>query len=133
MIARILRSEKTRYLLVGGWNTFFGYSLGVILFTALTEKLHTAVIALIANCLGIAMSFTTYKLFVFKTHGNWFTEFMRACIVYGNMALTSIGLIWIFVDILKLNIWIAQAFTLVLTISISYFGHKKFTFVQKSS
>lgn len=127
----MLCSGKVRYLIAGGWNTVFGYSVGVALFLLLTGKFHTAAIAFIANCMGIIMSFLTYKLFVFKTKGNWIREFLKACIVYSNMALISVVLIWFFVDVMHLNIWISQAFALLLTISISYFGHKKFTFIQK--
>ena len=126
-----MQSDKLRYLIAGAWNTFFGYSLGVLLFLALTEKLNTAIIALIANFFAILMAFTTYKLFIFRSKGNWRREFIRACTVYGNMALASIGLIWFLVDILKLNIWLSQALTLVLTVFISYFLHKRFTFRQR--
>jgi len=131
VIKAILRSDKVRYLIAGGWNTLFGYFVGVALFLGLTGIMHTAAIAFIANCMGILMSFSIYKLFVFKTRGNWIREFIKACLVYGNMALVSIVLVWVCVDILQLNIWISQALTLILTVFISYFGHKKFTFVQK--
>ena len=131
MRRNFLQSDKSRYLITGMWNTVFGYSLGVILFIALTDKLHTAIIALIANLLAITMSFASYKLFVFRTRGNWWREFLKACIVYGNMALVSIGLMWIFIDIFNLNVWFSQALTISLTIIISYFGHKKFTFKKR--
>ena len=126
-----MQSDRVRYLIAGAWNTFFGYSLAVLLFLALTDKLHTVIIALIANFFAILMSFTTYKIFVFRSRGNWRREFIRAFMVYGNMALTSIGLLWILIDIIKLNIWLSQALTLVLTVSLSYFLHKKFTFRQR--
>ena len=125
---RFIESDKSRYLIAGIWNTIFGYSLGVILFLALTDKLHTAIIAFIANLLSISMSFSSYKLFVFRTRGNWWREFLKACIVYGNMAFVSIGLIWIFIDVFNFNVWFSQALTILLTVIISYFGHKKFTF-----
>lgn len=131
MIKAILRSDKVRYLIAGGWNTLFGYFVGVALFLGLTGIMHTAAIAFIANCLGILMSFSIYKLFVFKTRGNWIREFLKACLVYGNMAFISILLLWLFIDILNFNIWLSQALTITLTIFVSYFGHKKFTFTKK--
>lgn len=42
-----MQSDKLRYLIAAAWNTLFGYSLGVFLFLILTEKLHTAIIALL--------------------------------------------------------------------------------------
>ena len=128
MTLGLLKSDKVRYLIAGAWNTIFGYSLGVILFLLLTDSVHTAIIALICNLVAMAMSFVVYKLFVFKTSGNWVREYFKACIVYGNAAVISIFLIWLFVDIVGLNIWTSQALTIGITVLISYIGHKKFTF-----
>ena len=130
MIRGLLKSDKVRYLIAGAWNTIFGYSLGVILFLLLTDSLHTAIIALICNLIAMAMSFVVYKLFVFKTTGNWTGEYLKACMVYGNAAIISIFLIWFFVDILGWNIWTSQALTVGITVLISYVGHKKFTFIK---
>jgi putative flippase GtrA len=124
----LVKSDKVRYLIAGAWNTFFGYSLGVILFLLLTDFVHTAIIALICNLIAMAMSFVVYKIFVFKTSGNWIREYIKAFIVYGNAAVISIFLIWLFVDIIGWNIWTSQALTIVITVLISYIGHKQFTF-----
>lgn len=128
MIKDILNSSKFRYLIAGGWNTVFGYSLGVVLFLLLTDSVHTAFIAFICSLISMAMSFITYKMFVFRTKGNWIKEYLKACLVYGNAAIISIAVIWVLVDLAGLNIWISQALTILVTVVISYFGHKKFTF-----
>jgi putative flippase GtrA len=128
VIRDLLNSSKFRYLIAGGWNTVFGYSLGVILFLLLTDSVHTAFIAFICNLISMAMSFITYKLFVFRTKGNWIKEYFKACLVYGNVAIISIVVIWILVDLVGLNIWISQALAILVTVVISYFGHEKFTF-----
>jgi len=128
VVKDLLSSSKFRYLVAGGWNTVFGYSLGVILFLLLTDSVHTAFIAFICNLISMAMSFITYKLFVFRTKGNWLKEYLKACIVYGNVALISILVIWVLVDIVGLNIWVSQALAIFVTVVISYLGHKKFTF-----
>lgn len=117
-----------RFLLTGGWNTVFGYGVGVGLYALLAGKLHITLIAAVANIIAITMSFLTYKLFVFKTQGNWLLEYGRSYIIYGGMAIFGIILIWIFVDILGWQIWYAQALVIFITIAASYFGHKFFTF-----
>jgi len=128
VIKRLLNSTKFRYLIAGCWNTVFGYSLGVTLFLLLTDSVHTALIAFICNLISTAISFITYKVFVFRTKGNWVREFFKACIVYSNVALISILAIWVLVDLVGLNIWISQALAIFATVIISYIGHKKFTF-----
>ena len=125
---KLLQKQSLRYLLAGGWNTVFGYGISVALYTALSHKLHVVVIAVIANILAITMSFLTYKIFVFKTTGNWLNEYGRSYLVYGSMALLSIVLLWALVDYLGVDIWYAQALVIILTVGVSYLGHKFFTF-----
>jgi putative flippase GtrA len=74
------------------------------------------------------MSFTTYKLFVFKTKGNWLQEYFRSCMVYASMALIGIVLLWGMVDHLHIKIWLAQGLVIAATVVISYIGHARFTF-----
>lgn len=125
---RVLRSEKFRYLLVGGWNTVFGYLSGVGLFLLLEKSFPVPIIGLIANIVGITMSFMTYKLWVFRTQGRWLQEYLRSYLVYGGSALMGIGLLWLFVDHLGVPIWYAQGMVIVITVIVSYVGHSRVTF-----
>lgn len=74
------------------------------------------------------MAFFIYKKYVFKTHGNWVTEYFRCYTVYGFTSVLSIFLIWIAVDVININIWLAQGLVLPMVIVISYLGHNLFTF-----
>jgi putative flippase GtrA len=130
-IRQALDERKVRYLLAGGWNTVFGYSTGVALYYAFSNYLHVIVIATLANIIAITMSFSTYKLFVFQTHGNWLHEYFRSYLVYGGMALVGIGLLWIMVDGLNIPFWLAQGLVILSTVVISYIGHSRFTFRNK--
>jgi putative flippase GtrA len=129
-VRKILERKPLRYLIAGGWNTIFGYGVTVGLYALMADKLHIALIATIANILAITMSFIVYKLFVFKTQGNWLLEYARSYIVYGGMAILSIIFLWIFVDILGWQIWYAQAVVILITVGVSYLGQKSFTFKQ---
>lgn len=120
--------RELRYLIVGGFNTLVGYGLGVGLYTWLSPMLHILVIGIIGNVLAISVSFTTYKLFVFRTHGRWLSEYARSYVVYGAMGLVGILLLWGMVDGLGLSIWLAQGLAILITVAVSYIGHAKFTF-----
>ena len=111
----------------------FGYGIGVALFYSLSPRLHTVVIGVLANILAITMSFTTYKLFVFKTKGNWLSEYFRSCMVYAGMALLGVVLLWLMVDHLGIKIWLAQGLVIASTVVISYIGHARFTFKKKTT
>ncbi len=120
--------KKIRFLLVGGWNTAFGFLLGVVLYYYLKDLTNIIIIGMISNVISITMSFTTNKLFVFMSAGNWINEYIRSYVVYGAMAFLGIFLLWFFVDICKFNIWISQTLILVISISISYLAHSRFTY-----
>lgn len=123
-----INKRGLRYVVVGGVNTLFGYLLTVFLFYLLVNKIEIIIILVISNILSISFSFLTYKLFVFKTLGNWVKEYARCYLVYGGISVVGISLTWLFLDIFHINIWIAQAISILIAIIFSYHGHKKFTF-----
>ena len=85
-------------------------------------------IGLLVNIVTISVSFLTYKLFVFKTSGNWWAEYLKAYVVYGTLALLSVFILWILVDVYKVTIWLAQGLLVIVTVIISYVGHSNITF-----
>ena len=109
----------------------FGYCVGVILYYTLSKRLHVVEIAIMGNILAITMSFLTYKLFVFRTKGNWMQEYFRSYIVYGGIALGGIALLWAMVDGLKIPFWLAQGLVIILSVCISYISHSRFTFKSR--
>ena len=127
-LSNALSSIKVRYIATGAWNTIFGYCLGAFLFLLMNKHFHIIFIAIIANIIAITMSFFTYKKFVFKTNGNWLSEYLRCYVVYGFNAVLGILLLWFFVDIVKFNIFVGQGLSIIFTVSLSFFLHKKFTF-----
>lgn len=124
----IQEKKSIRYLFWGGINTGFGYCISVGLYYWLTEVFYLIPIMIIANVISITFSFTTYRLFVFKSKGVWWHEYFRCYIVYGGSALIGILGMWILVVGLHIQFWIAQALLLIISVSISYIGHDRFTF-----
>jgi putative flippase GtrA len=127
-ILSALSNQKIKYLIAGAWNTLFGYSCGVTIYYLFGDLLGVLIVAILSNILAISMSFLTHKLFVFKTKGNWLREYLRAYCVYGVSASVGILILLIFVKLLNIQFWLAQGLVILLTVIISYIGHKKFTF-----
>ena len=131
--ACVLSQEKIRYLLAGGFNTLVGYSIGVGLYKALESNLSIVWIGVISNILSITVSFLSYKILVFKTKGMWLREYMKSYIVYGGIAVIGIFCLWVFVEKMKISIWLAQALVIGMTVIISYLGHSRFTFRRRGT
>ena len=80
-----------RYLLVGGFNTLFGYSTFVLSLALLSNAvpqrflyLSAPLASLVSTPLNITVAYFGYKLFVFRTRGNHLMEWLKCFAVYGT-------------------------------------------------
>jgi putative flippase GtrA len=131
------RQQLVRYILVGGWNTLFGYCVFAGFTYALTGLLPYAymVAAVLAHIVATTVSYVAYKVFVFKTKGNYLREYLRFYVVYGVGAVLSLTLLPIFVYLVTPLVrqpshapYVAQALVVPLVVLSSFIGHKRFSF-----
>jgi putative flippase GtrA len=126
-----------RYLLVGGWNTLFGYGT-FALFTAVLNPIvpHGYIWAsFFSSLLNITAAYFGYKWFVFKTKGNYLREWMRCVAVYSGAIVLSLIALPVLVLLIRRNTrffaeapYIAGAVLTVFMVLYSFLGHKKFSF-----
>ncbi len=131
IVSSALNDKKIRYLLAGGFNTVFGYAVGNGIYYGLGGRMHVLLVGGIAYVISSTMSFMTYKLFVFKTSGNWLNEYMKSYVVYGATAVINIILLWLLVDGMRIPFWLAQLIMIVFVAIVSYLSHSRFTFYRK--
>jgi putative flippase GtrA len=129
--------QIARYILVGAFNTGFGYGLFVAL-NYLFRRLGvygSEIASLLSNVIAITVAFLGYKWFVFRTQGNYLGEWLRCISVYGTSMVFS--LIMLPPLTLLLRRWfgatqtasnLAAAILTFVTVVASYFGHKHFSF-----
>jgi len=129
----ITDNRGIRYLLVGGWNTMFGYGVFALLYFLLSVRIHYVIIAIISNIIAITMAYAGYKLFVFKTKGNYLSEYLKFHVVYGFSMILGLALLPLFVEFLKLNVYLAQAIATLACISVSFIGHRNFSFKKRAN
>jgi len=129
--------EVVRFVLVGGWNTAFGYGLFAAFNYLLTGRVPYAymVASVIANIIAISVAYLGHKFITFRTHGNYLREYLRFYMVYGVTALFGIALLPLAVAAVGLVVqnptyvpYVAQALLLPLAVALSYLGHKRFSF-----
>lgn len=128
LIKSLTSKRQFRYLMVGGINTAFSYFLVVVLHHFLYTHTNMIVIGIITNIIAILFSFTTQKLFVFRTKGNWLKECFRSYIVYGGVALINVAGLWLLVDMMNVSIWLAPLIAAAFCFILTYFLHTSFTF-----
>ena len=137
LTAQIPPGQFGRYLLVGLWNTAFGYGSYAGLTALLTPHVaHAYIVAsLIGNLLSITSAFLAYKWLVFKTQGNYLREWSRCVAVYGGAALAGTALLPVCVFGLRHLTrfdasapYLAGAAIMAFTVVASFLGHKNFSF-----
>ena len=126
-----------RYLLVGLWNTLFGYGT-FALFTAVLNPFvpHSYIWAsLLSSLLNITVAYLGYKWFVFKTKGNYLREWLRCVAVYSGGILFGLITLPVLVLVIRRNThffteapYIAGAVLTAVVVIYSFLGHKKFSF-----
>jgi putative flippase GtrA len=133
-------SEFIRYLLVGGFNTVFGFTVFALLnrlFRGLGSFSYMYAWA-VANFIAITAAFLAYKWFVFRTQGNYLREWIRCFSVYGSGMIFGLVALPILVTALKhtmrrpeLASYLAVAMLTTVTVILSFFGHKTISFRQR--
>ena len=129
--------QAIRYLLVGSFNTVFGYSLFVgfnYLFRGFGVY-GSELASLLSNIIAITVAFLGYKWFVFRTRGYYLREWLRCLSVYGGSMLFTLAALPPLTLLLRHRLGhaqlasnIAAAMLAVVTVVASYFGHKYFSF-----
>jgi putative flippase GtrA len=134
-------AQVARYLIVGVWNTFFGYGLYALFTYLLTGIVPYAYMlaSVLSNVIAITVAFLGYKWFVFKTKGNYLREYLRCYVVYGTAFLVSLALLPVLVALLDLVIrpayapYVAGAILTVGTVLVSFIGHRHYSFARDKS
>lgn len=126
-----------RYLLVGVWNTAFGYTTFALFTYVLGRYIPASYMAagLISSILNITVSFLGYKWFVFKTSGNYLREWARCLVVYSGgillglvMLPPTVFLVSRLTDNPRIAPYVAGAFVLSVQVILSFIGNKNFSF-----
>lgn len=121
------------YLVVGGWNTLFGFLSFVAFYYLLEQRLHLGyVTAFIASySLATLNAYWGYKLVVFRTRNKFLKEFPRFAIVY--VVALGVNLVvfpWL-TSTLGLDPYLSQAIFTVALVVGTYIVNKRFSFRQE--
>lgn len=135
-------SQFVRYILVGGFNTLFGYSLFALLnwlFSGFSYYSYFYA-AVLGNVIAITVAFLGYKWFVFRTRGNYLIEWIRCIGVYGSTMLIGLVGLAILVPVFRHHLrnpqlapYLVAALMTPVGVIISFLGHKNISFRQKIS
>ena len=128
IMVRWRRHERARFLVVGGWNTLFGYGCFVVLYSLLHERLHYLLIGLLAHAIAVVNSFACHRLLVFRSRGPLLNEFFRFNVAHLFVLGFGLVCLWLLVTTFQFNPLVGQAIVTSATVVLSYFAHRRFSF-----
>ncbi len=138
VIAHIPPGQFFRYILVGVWNTGFGYGTFVLFTYLLSLRWPTygyLPAGLLSSVLNISVAFMGYKKFVFKTKGNYLHEWLRCMAVYGSsIAIGFVALPCVVFAVRHVTSidqkapYVAAALMTGFNAVYNFIGHRKFSF-----
>jgi putative flippase GtrA len=129
-----------RYLLVGIWNTAFGYGTYAGFTALLGRYMSNSYLAAVplSGILNISVAFLGYKWFVFRTKGNYLKEWLRCLSVYSASIIFSFIALPRIVFVLRHELgygsaapYLAGAILTCVGVIVSFFGHKHISFRQE--
>ena len=130
-----VRDQRLAFLLVGGFNTAFGF-LAFVGFdrvyaglpSQLGEVVHSPVTLACAHLVSVIVAFVLYRTLVFRVTGQVWRDLVRFESVY----LVSLGVNWVLLNLLTVVLGLpailAQALVVSVIAVVSFFGHKHFSF-----
>lgn len=128
MIRKIWHKEKFRYLVIGAYNTFFGYSVFAVLWIFWGQSLHYMTILVTSHVISVINAFVGYRTFVFRKKGAVLGDFFRFNLVYLGTFVFNILALPVLIEGLHTHPLIAQALVVIVTVVTSYVLHQRFSF-----
>lgn len=124
--------NKIEYLLVGGVNTVIGLSaFPALYFLTKSYKLHYMVVLAVSQILCVTIAFFTNKYFVFRTKGNYLSEYMKFSAFYSAYFVINLIVMPVLVEMAGMSPVKSQILISIGIIISSYFWHSKITFVTR--
>ena len=122
------RREQLLYLVVGGWNTVFGYGVWATMQLLLGGHLHYLAIVVLAWPIAVLNAYLCYRQIVFRSRGPILRELPRFSTVYVATLLATLVALPIALAVLPLSIYVINALFTCGVVVASYLAHKYFSF-----
>ena len=127
---------KLKFVLVGIWNTIFGYLVFILLETLFSLYISPQYISYMsASVLGqivaVINAFVFHKYLTFKSSAKGrelIKEFFRFTMTYGFTFCLNLALLPFFVEIFHITPKVSAGIIIFIVLPINYFGHSRFSF-----
>ncbi len=124
----VRRREQILFVIVGAWNTAFGYGVFALFYWLLQESVPATLILLPSYAVAFVNNFLCYKYIVFRTQGGQVGEVLRFMVVYIPVLAANLIVLPLALRTLPLSAYVIQAGYILVVAVLSYLGLKLFAF-----
>lgn len=121
-------SRKLRFLVVGGWNTLFGYLSFYALYLLTADRLHYLIVAVLAHFVAVTQSYVMQRRLVFRSAAPVPGEFLRFNASHIGTLLFGLLAMYVLVEAASLSPLVAQAIVILTSVILSYMLHSRVSF-----
>jgi putative flippase GtrA len=132
-VRKILSDQRSRYLIVGGINTAFGFVFFTLVYYLIEGKTHYLVIFLFSQIISICFSHATQRRFVWYSNSNYRVELAKFFSAY--LVATSINVVLLTAsqEIFRTPIVLSQFIIGIGIIILMYYVQKNWTFSKNNN
>jgi putative flippase GtrA len=120
--------QGIRYLLVGLFNTVFGYGFFALLQVTAGTVISYMLVLLIAQVVSTFVAYVLYRSLVFRVRGRFWRDLVRFSLVYAGAFAVNLVLLPVMVSGFGWDVLLAQALIVGGTVIASFFAHRNFSF-----
>lgn len=125
MLVKLFARREFRFLIVGAINTLVGYGAYALLLSLNVNYLISVTLSTIG---GVINSYIWNRYFTFRSKSRAASEIARFALVYLVSYCSSLVFLYFFVEIFGINPYVSGVINIIITTTISWFGHKNFSF-----
>ena len=128
---KLIDNQKIKYLLVGSYNTLFGYLTFVIIFYNFSDVASHSLLLGITHFIAVTHNFFTYKRWVFNVKENLLKNYFKFHQICLLLYIINLILFLCFTKMMNVNLYFAQGLILIIIIILGYFMNKNYSFAIK--
>jgi len=122
------RLMPLRFVIVGGWNTIFSYLVFAVLYRLMGGGWGDVAVQVITAIIGITNAYVLHRFLTYRSHGNWWREYLRFYVVYGSQVALQAGCFFVFSTWIGWDGYVVQLVLTAIFTVLSYWAHKVYSF-----
>ena len=131
-LLRAVRDQRVAFVLVGAVNTLLGLVWFVLFYVSVGRFTGYLVTLLLAHVAAVLCAFLLHRRFVFKVRGHFWLDLARFEVVNLSALGVNAALLPVAVELLALPVLTAQLLVTGVTVVISFFAHRGFSFHRRA-